>query len=351
MLKVGLVGLGFMGASHLGIYKQMEANNLPVKLVAICDVDEKKFGGQLTQGNLDTTDKGADLSAYKLYSDMEEMIEKEDLDYVDLCLPTYLHAPMAITAMNKGVHVFCEKPMAINSHMCEQMIQASKNTGKSLMIGQTLRYWNVYEYVKECIDDGRYGNVVCAYLYRGGSTPIWSWENWLLRKDCSGGCLLDQHIHDVDAINWLFGMPKSVSSAGVVVNKGNGFDVVSTNYLYGDKVVNAQDDWTINGNGYGFEMLYRINFEKGALIYNKGKLKVHPVDAPAFEPELSDESAYYKEIRLFAENLLAQTEGYTGAAPSQKLDFFALLESHKDTIVLAEAENKSAEQNGVVVNV
>jgi predicted dehydrogenase len=223
--------------------------------------------------------------------------------------------------------------------MCQQMIDAAKRIGKKLMIGHTLRYWNTYEYLKSVIDSEIYGKCVSAYFFRGGVTPKWSWENWLLTKEKSGGCLLDQHVHDVDAINWLFGMPKAVSSVGRIVFEGSGYDAVSTNYIYDGIAVNAQDDWTINGGGFGFEMSYRVNFEEGAVIFQKGVTTVHPNNGEAFVPELTEESGYYKELRLFVEYL-------------QDLESFnciPLLESHRDTIRLAEAENESCDNGGVMV--
>jgi len=340
-MRVGLVGLGFMGAGHLGNYVKMAENGLDIELVAICDVDEKKLKAtSATEGNLPNPVKDFDLSKYKQYTDIEDMIKNENLDYVDLCLPTFLHAPLAIKAMEMGVHVFCEKPFARNSKECEEMIAASKRTGKKLMIGHTLRYWDAYVFAKDYIDRSVFGKCTGAYFYRGGVTPIWSWENWLLDKERSGGCLLDQHVHDVDTIVWMFGLPKAVSTSGVNTVKGSGYDIVSTNYIYGDgKVVNAQDDWTINGDGYGFEMLFRMNFEKGALVFEQGKLMVHPIGEKAYEAEFDGKDAYYEEILLF--NRLIKGE--------ESFDHIALLESHRDTILLAEAEEKSADQGGVVV--
>ncbi|MFV0503401.1 MAG: Gfo/Idh/MocA family protein [Lachnospirales bacterium] len=341
MIKVGLVGLGFMGGSHLSVYEKMIENGLDVKLVAICDVCESKFTSKGTQGNLDTVSANLDLSSYNLYTDMEDMLDKEELDYVDLTVPTFIHDKLAIIAMKKGVNVFCEKPMALTYENCQDMIKTSKATGKKLMIGQTLRYWNTYEYLKKAVDEKTYGDVTSGYFFRGGSTPAWSWENWLLTKERSGGALLDQHIHDVDAINWLFGIPKAVSSVGKVVFENSGYDAVSTNYIYDDKVINAQDDWTINGDGFNFKMMYRVNFEKGAIVYDNGKTIVHPVDSKEFEAELSEEDAYYKEIRLFTECLKGDTT----------LDLFELLESHAMTIKIGQCEMESANKMGTPMEI
>lgn len=342
-MRAGLVGLGMMGSAHLKNYQEMKKNNEGAELVAICDVDAEKLKtGIATAGNLDIADGKFDLSGYALYSDMEEMIRKENLDYVDLCLPTHLHAPLSIKAMEMGVNVFCEKPMARSSAKCDEMIAASKRTGKKLMIGHTLRYWDSYIFAKDYIDRNVFGKCTGAYFYRGGTTPIWSWENWLLTEEQSGGCLLDQHVHDVDTIVWMFGLPKAVSTSAMNVIKGSGYDIVSTNYIYDDgKMVNAQDDWTINGDGYGFNMLFRMNFEKGALVFEKGKLMVHPEGGEGYEAEFEGRNAYYDEVILF--NRLLKGE--------ENFDYIALLESHKETIMLAEAEERSAKNGGAVTPV
>lgn len=337
MLKVGLVGLGFMGNSHLQNYIRLEAEGFPIKLVAICDVDDAKQGGALVEGNLPTGVSPVDFSQYTFYKDMAEMIEKEELDYVDLCLPTYLHSPKAVEAMALGMHVFCEKPMAISSKAAQEMIEASEKYDKQLMIGQTLRFFPSYLYVKETIESGRYGKVVAGSFFRGGTTPIWSWENWLLKKDKSGGCLLDQHIHDVDTINWLFGPPESVSTSGKVINEGNGYDIVSSNYHYADgKVVNAEDDWTINSDDFGFEMRFRVNFERGTIILENGTFTDYPHGEKSFEPDISKESGYYLEIKHFAESILNNT----------RADVRVPSDSAKQTIFIAEKEQESADANG-----
>jgi len=197
VLKVGLIGLGFMGSTHLENYLRLEAEGVPVKLVAICDIDEEKFKGKAVTGNIETGSSKVDFSRFELYTDIDEMLNKGGFDYIDIALPTYLHAEVTIKALNKGYHVLCEKPMAMNSEECAKMIEAAKKAGKTLMIAQCLRFWPEYEYLKECVDSGRYGKVISGYFFRGGTTPIWSHDNWLLQNEKSGGCLMDQHIHDV----------------------------------------------------------------------------------------------------------------------------------------------------------
>lgn len=338
MLRIGLVGLGFMGRTHLENYVRLEAEGLAIKVVALCDIDPEKLEGNAVAGNIDTGDSAIDFSLYAKYTSVSEMIEKEQLDYVDLALPTYLHRDITIECLNKGLHVLCEKPMASNSQECEEMIAAAEANGKQLMIGQCLRFWPAYVYLKEAVENGTYGKVTSGYFYRGGATPTWG--PWLIDKEKSGGALLDMHVHDIDMVNWLFGKPESVSCLARNVVPGSGYDVVSTNYLYGDgKVINAQADWTMEGD-YGFEMLFRVNFEKANLIFNASGLKVNLNDGPGFSPEISPEMGYYLELKYFVETLLAG-QSVTTATPASTMG----------TIDIAVAEMASADNKGAWVQV
>jgi predicted dehydrogenase len=339
ILKTAVVGIGAMGRGHVEVYQRLEKEGFNVKLTAICDVDKEKLEGtKRAEGNLDNVGKSeTNYSDYNKYTDINELLKNEELDYVDIVLPTYLHAKMSILALNKGLHVFCEKPMALNPNLCNRMIEASKKAGKKLMIGQCLRFWPEYEILHKYVKEEIFGKVLCAYFYRGGGTPQWSFENWLLQKSKGGGALLDQHAHDVDMINYLFGMPKYVSSSGISVFENSGHDCVSTNYYYDDgKVINAQDDWCLNGE-YGFNHTFRVNFEKGAIIMDGG-FRILPNGKEAFTPDYEQESAYYRELRYFINAIINDTE--IEITPP---------ESTADTIKIIDAETKSANKGGKLV--
>lgn len=339
MLRVGLVGIGFMGRGHLNCYKRLETEGAPVKLVAVCDADPSHLEGRdIITGNLGVGNS-VDMSGYSKYTDYNEMLARENLDYVDIAVPTYLHAGAAVAAMKAGCHVLCEKPMARSLEQCEEMIATSRATGRKLMTAHCLRFWPAYEVLKDYVDSGKFGLVVSANFYRGGGTPRWSWENWLLSSEKSGGCLLDQHVHDVDMINWLFGPPDAVSTSGMNVVPGSGYDAVSTRYLYSDgKVVSAEDDWTING-GYGFDMTYRVNFKSGSLHFSRGKVMAYPAVGEGFEPELPGDDGYYREICYFIDCI----------RNDRRIEICSP-ESTRDTIAIALAEQESADKGGAIVS-
>jgi predicted dehydrogenase len=338
ILKTAVIGLGAMGRGHVEVYKTFEKENFPVKLVAVCDIDEEKLSGA-KKVDLNISGVGHDeteYGKYRRYTSLDELLDTEkELDYVDIVLPTYLHAPISIKAMEKGFNVMCEKPMALNPAQCEEMIATSKKLGKKLMIGQCLRFWPEYEVLKKYVVDGSFGAVKCAYFFRGGGTPLGSYENWLLSREKGGGALHDQHVHDTDMVNWLFGKPDYVSTSGTTVYEGSGHDAVSTNYFYKDgKVVNAQDDWTINGK-FGFQYNFRVNFERGALIMQDNKLTIYPHNGEAFTPDIQHQSAYYRELVYFT-NCIRNNLPVEVIAP----------ESCADTIRIVHAEALSADANG-----
>ncbi|HEX7058093.1 MAG TPA: Gfo/Idh/MocA family oxidoreductase [Bacilli bacterium] len=338
MIKIGLIGLGFMGRAHLENYLRLEQEGLPIQVVALCDIDQNKLSGQSSGGNIDAGSSAIDFSRFAKYVSLQEMLEKEQLDMVDITLPTFLHRDVSVQCLRKGLHVLCEKPMALTVRECEEMVRAAEQNGKTLMIGQCLRFWPAYEYLQEVVEKGTYGNAISGYFYRGGGTPTWG--AWLTQKEKSGGAMLDMHVHDTDMVNWLFGKPEEVSTQARVVIPGSGYDVVSTHYKYADgKVVNAQADWTLQGD-YGFEMGFRVNFEHGNIVFQGNVLKVNPEAAPGFIVDLPPDMGYYYELKYFVE-ALGNNEPVTKADPRSTMD----------SIAIVEAEIASADKKGAWVKV
>ncbi|REE66697.1 putative dehydrogenase [Paenibacillus taihuensis] len=335
MIKVGLIGFGFMGRMHFDQYTRLMKEGEPVQLVAICDlrIEELKNGAAI--GNIATNQDTYDLSGFNLYTSIEDMLANEELDMVDITLPTTAHAELTCQLLERGLHVLCEKPMARSAADSWKMVETAKSAGKQLMIAQCLRFWPAYEYLKSCIGDGRYGKPLGGYFFRGSGLP----QPWYLDGKLSGGVLMDMHIHDTDMVNWLFGVPQKVSTIGRNVIPGSAYDIVSTHYVYEDGLVlNAQADWTLRGD-FGFAMTYRVNFEGGNLIFENGQVTVNPNEGASFVAELSEDMGYYFEIRAFL-NALATNTPTTVCTP----------ESAARTIDIIEAEQKSAESGGSFVS-
>ena len=332
MLKVGIVGFGFMGRMHYQCWKDLEA----AQVVAVCDTNPNIVEDSAKAvGNFEGATADVDFSSLKLYADFEKMLSEMELDALSITLPTYMHAEYSIKALQAGVNVLCEKPMALNTTDCERMISAADTNGKILQIGHCLRFSPAYARVKEFVTDGTYGRVVVAMLQRLGSIPTWSWDNWFLDEQRSGGVILDLHIHDTDYVQYLFGMPRAVSSHQAKEPNGQPAHI-STHYLYDDdKLIVAEGGWAATPS-FPFEESFKIMLEKATVVYHLSegpKLKICPAEGEAFTQNLSDKYEHLLQAEHFAKVL-------RGENPPEILP----LQESLNSIKLIEAEKESAEK-------
>jgi len=330
MLRIGIVGWGFMGKMHFRCYKS--ATN--VEVTAICDADAKQLQNSSgVAGNISGAEDDLDLSNISLYSDLSKMLAEEKLDALSIASPTFLHASQTIEALNVGVHVFCEKPMALNSGDCREMAEVAKQSGKTLQIGHCIRFWPEYVQAKEIIDSQKYGKVLAATFQRLSLTPTWSWDNCFLDGKRSGGAMLDLHIHDTDYVQYVFGMPKEVFSRGVIGPSGE-FDHTVTQYLYGnDCVITAEGGW-IMAPGFGFEMSFKIMLEKATLVYSSAQeptFRIFPIDGETIIPEIPTGDGYSFEIQHFVDTLSGKAVPSI-ITPEQSGDSVKIIEAEKESI-------------------
>jgi len=330
MLRIGIVGWGFMGKMHFRCYK----SDTNVEVTAICDADAKQLQNSSgVAGNISGAEDDLDLSNIALYSDLSKMLAEEKLDALSIASPTFLHASQTIEALNVGVHVFCEKPMALNSGDCREMAEVAKQSGKTLQIGHCIRFWPEYVQAKEIIDSQKYGKVLAATFQRLSLTPTWSWDNCFLDGKRSGGAMLDLHIHDTDYVQYVFGMPKEVFSRGVIGPSGE-FDHTVTQYLYGnDCVITAEGGW-IMAPGFGFEMSFKIMLEKATLVYSSAQeptFRIFPIDGEIIIPEILTGDGYSFEIQHFVDTLSGKAVPSI-ITPEQSGDSVKIIEAEKESI-------------------
>jgi len=333
MLNVGIIGFGFMGRMHYRCWK--EASD--AKIVAICDVnpDILKNTDKLA-GNIEGGETVIDFDGIELYTDAKAMLADAHLDAVSITLPTFLHSKFSIMALEAGVHVLCEKPMALEIDQCRQMIAAAEKSGKILQIGHCIRFWPEYVKAKEIVDSGEYGKVIVATFKRLGSSPTWGAEDWFANDLRSGGVALDLHIHDSDFIQYLFGMPSRVCSFGSP-NSGSGLKYITTRYSFDDdKLVTAEGSWAM-APSFGFEMGFNIVMEKATIVLDSLRqpvFKVCPVDGDVFTPQVAKRDGYSLQVEYFI--------GLTGG---KKLPQVITLQQSLDSIQLVNAEVESVRKN------
>ena len=294
MIRVGLIGIGGMGRMHFGCYQ----NNSGARLHAICDGDAAKLRGEWgqIQLNLDQSAQSerVDLAGIATYASVDEILAAAEIDLIDICLPTPLHAPVAIAAMRAGKHVLCEKPMAMDEEECAQMESVARETGRQLLIGHCLRFWPEYVTTEQLIRGGEYGRVLGASFHRSSGLPFGSSGNWMAQGAQSGGAVLDMHIHDVDAALWWFGEPDSLETDGTM--SGDLPLSADSIWRYNDgKVVTLHGSWDPNGGP--FRMAFRVVMERASVLYDSSPQAFQLLQhGESRDLDVPEELAYQNEI-------------------------------------------------------
>jgi predicted dehydrogenase len=262
-VNVAVVGLGFMGVTHLRAYL---ANPL-ARVVAVCDAVRVPVNGVLAgvSGNIKKSDNihlGADV---KVFRKLEELLTAPEVELVDLCTPTPLHPEQAIAALKAGRHVLCEKPLARTSAAAREIMQvASKSTGM-LMPAMCMRFWPGWSWLKQVVTEQTYGKILAANFRRVSQMPGWSSQGTYAGGLDLGGALFDLHIHDTDFVNFLFGKPASVFSSGVTGAKNLINHVVTQYHFPGGPAVHAEGSWLL---AQGFNMAYTLHCERATLDFD-----------------------------------------------------------------------------------
>ncbi|MBM7551588.1 Gfo/Idh/MocA family protein [Thalassobacillus pellis] len=189
MVRVLLLGAGTMGSVHAEAYHSLPG----VELAGIVDIREE------------AADKLAEATGAASFHSLETaMDELNDIDAIDVCLPTYLHKEYAMKAAEKVENVICEKPLARSTEEAREMIDHCKKRGVKLFVGHVVRFFQEYNRIKEIVKAGKIGKPAVVRTTRGGAFPK-AWQNWYGDFEKSGGLILDLLLHDFDYLRATFG--------------------------------------------------------------------------------------------------------------------------------------------------
>lgn len=306
MIKVGLVGLGFMGQMHLGCYRR----NPLAEVVAVCDENPEALSGEgAVAGNIGGNEP-LDLSGIHTTTRLEELLQNPEIDLVDFCLPTRQHASATIRALEAGKHVLCEKPMAFTLEECDAMIEAQERSGKTLMIGHCLRFWPQYVKAGELLQSGALGRPLYASFHRESGAPIWS--RWMMDGAQSGGVTLDMHIHDVDTALWWFGAPREVNASGVT-RDGLPLKVDATWRYDNGLLVQLHGGW--DTASLPFRMAFEVMCEGGTVTWDSSRGESLSVFRGADEEQFPCEGDGYSGEINYLLSCLDNGETPTRATP------------------------------------
>lgn len=262
MLKVGIAGLGFMGWIHWLAYQKRN----DVQVVAICTPEPHRRAGDWTdiQGNFGPPGEQVDLSQVRTYATLEEMLADEEVQLVDICMPPAMHVDAVVAAARAGKQVLSEKPLALNLADCDRAVEACREQGRRLMVGQVLPFFVEFQYARQVVQEGNYGRLLGGSFKRVISDP--TWLKSFYDPQIIGGPLFDLHVHDAHFIRLLFGMPEAVDSCGR--QRGDVVEYCNSIFRFADPSLAVTcTSGVINQQGRPFTHGFELHLESATLQF------------------------------------------------------------------------------------
>ena len=314
-MKVAVIGVGGMGFTHVKALKAL-SETMDVQVVAIADVRKEFLDKALEEWH-----------EARGYADGMELLEKEELDAVHICVPSYLHEKLAVAAMEKGIHVLVEKPACLSVEECERMLEVQKRSGVSVMVGQVVRFFPEYRYLRNAVRSGEFGKLKSLELARLSGNVTWGYEDWFHDEKKSGSVVLDLHIHDLDFLRYTFGNPSEMTCTATAYPNGM-VNQIMTEYKFPgvDALVSAEGLWSIS-ESFPFCPRFYAQFEEADVSFDgrdkPDTLKSYRKDGSIEKPDVSEAFAlegaggginvsvfgpYYTEIQYFYQCLEAGEE-------------------------------------------
>lgn len=254
-MKVGLVGAGFMGSTHLAAYAEMA----DVEVVGVADPNERSAAS------------AASSAGARPYPSYEAMVAAEDVEVVDACVPTAMHRDLALRVAEDGKHLFLEKPIARTLEDAGEIISAFDGSDGRLFVGHVVRFFPEYVGIKAMVEAGDLGEVGVVRTSRR-SPFLRGWMDWYADWRQSGGVLVDLVIHDFDFLRWCFGEVERVYARGVAGREYNRLDyALATLRFGGGQIAHVEGHW-----GYPAPFEYAIE-----VAGSEGLLTVNSTEAPA----------------------------------------------------------------------
>ncbi len=287
---VGVIGLGFMGRTHVEAYRDAGA-----RLVAVCDGSPERLSGEAAAaGNIGEAapERLFDPADLVATDDLDAFLAAPGLELVSVCTPTDTHEAIARRVIAAGKHAIVEKPVALDSGVVASLGAEAERAGVLCMPAMCMRFWPAWAWAKEAIDDGRLGAVRAARFERLGGQPTWG-DGFYDDEARSGAALFDLHVHDTDFIVHLFGAPETVLTAGDPRHH-------TTVYRFpgGPPHVSAQGGW-LPGPTWPFTMRMLIELEGGVIDFELGRdpeLRVHLASGDCERPGVGAQTGWQREI-------------------------------------------------------
>ena len=256
MKRILLVGFGGMGHVHYVNIQRMDN----AEIVGITGTEHDC--------------KVAEKTGLPFFLSITEGIQKLSPDAVDITTPTFLHKLHVMEALECGVDVICEKPLALSASDAAEIYRTAEDKGLRVFPALVMRYTKEFAVLSSLIHNGEYGKLIKADFHRLSPMPEWTAGNWLFDKDKSGLIPFDLHIHDLDMIYALFGEPECIDSYAPVDMKTGFPCYYSIEYGYENLSVHAEAGWL--RTSMPFTSGWRMIFEKAVAVNEDGRISIYP---------------------------------------------------------------------------
>lgn len=310
MLKIGLIGSGFIGTVHAAAYARIPN----AELVAVADINE--ISGK----------KIAEEFSCKYYQQAEQMLQNEEIHVVDICLPTFLHEQYVALAAKYKKHVLCEKPFGLSHESCCRMVRTCEEAGVKIMVAQAVRWAPEFVKARQLLEAGVFSNLHMVSTKRLSQLPAWT--TWHNDPNKSGGGLYDLQVHNVDYLISLFGEVSKVSAIGWKSETGCWHQVV-VQLMFKNGVMAVDESCLAMTGDYPFSVGLRIVGDKASFDYQfSGGQNVEKCDTAKNSIILYEEGKLPKNVEVEAKDLYEE----------ELIDYLAAI-ANDDPVPLPPAES------------
>ena len=329
MIKVGIVGPGKMGISHYSIINA----HIGAEVVAVCD--QSSFLLKVLNKN----------NGVKCFKDYKEMIDTCGLDCVVVATPTKSHAEIVRYALEKNIHVFCEKPFCLSTQEGKELVELAQERNLVNQVGYHCRFVGVFQKAKELLDKGVIGDVYYFKMeVNGNVVKKKQGKTWRSKKSEGGGCLYDYASHGVDLVNYLIGLPEAVCGTSIKkINSQEIDDAVFSTFIYDSGITGYL---AVNWCDPTFRKMANqitIMGAKGKIIADRQECKVYlDKDNDSFKLEKGWNIFYTTDVTqpvdfyLRGEEYSAQIEYFIEGIKEQRTENVSSFESAHQTDTLIE---------------
>jgi UDP-N-acetylglucosamine 3-dehydrogenase len=252
-LKIGVAGTGFIGETHLSCLKKIEG----VKIAGIAERDEERRAEIVDQYGIDG------------FEDLSTMLERSQLDSVDICLPTPLHKQAIERSSDHVDSIICEKPIARSLSEAEEISRIAEEANLDLYVGHVLRFFPEYLSMKREVENGGVGKVGVVRTFRGGIPPAKRAE-WYSNLEKSGRILVDMLIHDFDWLQWTIGEIDSVYTNGLSLKEGKR-DIALVNVGFKSGTIGHVEGSWAHPDNFPFTTRVEIAGDEGLIDFDSNK--------------------------------------------------------------------------------